>query len=282
MKEFEAIIAKTWATFMADASGMIANITYAVGVLILGWMVSSFLEGRLKAHFRKKALLVDTTLGLFLASLIRYAIMAVALVSALIRTGIETTSLLAVLGAAGLAIGLALQGTLSNIAAGVMLLLLRPIRFGETIEVSGHTGVVRALGLFTTELKRHDGVYISIPNAQLWGREIINYDRNGTRRLSVVIGVGQGSDLDEVRHHAEVAIQGVAGLLHDPAPDIRLRAFTENGLVIEVRAWVPAADFSRLQSEVRRAVRAALLGAGVDLNVSSKSVSQAANEGVRT
>lgn len=264
MDDLHEVISRIYATIKADASSLLLNLGYAVGVLIIGWVISGLIERRLKKLLRKRAL-VDPTLGFFLVSLIRYAIMTVALVTALVRTGIETTSLVAVLGAAGLAIGLALQGTLSNIAAGVMLLVLRPIRVGETIELSGHVGKVQTLGLFTTELKRIDGVFLSIPNAQVWGREIINHDRNPVRRISVLVGADYKAAPEQVIAAIHAGAASVDGIATDPAVDVLVTDFADSAITYEVRAWCPAAEFIQLQSRMRAAIYDSLARAGIDI-----------------
>lgn len=154
------------------------DLLLALLILIIGWTIGQWISNRINKSPR-----LDATLGSFLSGLARYTIMGVAVVMMLSEFGVQTASLLAVLGAAGLAIGLALQGTLSNVAAGVMLLILRPFKLGDYITVGSGAigGTVKTLGLFGTELAAADNVYIFVPNGQIWGNNITNYSRNGAR-----------------------------------------------------------------------------------------------------
>ena len=139
---------------------------------------------------------MDNTLRPFLANMVRWVILAFVIVAVLNQFGVETTSMIAVLGAAGLAIGLALQGTLSNVASGVMLLLMRPFKIGDFIAAGSLSGTVMEIGLFTSELKTGDGIYIMAPNSQIWNQNIINFARNPTRRIDILVGIAYDDDID--------------------------------------------------------------------------------------
>ena len=138
----------------------------------------------------------DDTLQLFIAKAVKYVVLILVLVTVLAQFGVQTTSIIAALGAAGLAIGLALQGTLANIAAGVMVLVLRPFSVGDFVDSGGVAGTIEEIGLFVTQLKTADGIYVSAPNNQLWNSVITNYSRHKTRRLELVIGIGYQDDID--------------------------------------------------------------------------------------
>ena len=160
----------------------------ALVILLVGWWIAG------RAHFLVRRALdrvprIDDTLKPFLSSTVRYFVIVITVVAVLAEFGVQTTSIIAVLGAAGLAIGLALQGTLQNIAAGIMLLILRPFRVGEYIDAGGVAGTVDAINLFTTDMTTYDGIYRSVPNAELWNRNILNYSRNPTRRLDLPLGI---------------------------------------------------------------------------------------------
>ena len=144
-------------------------------------------------------LLVMLTVPAGSVAVVRYTINIIVIVAALARIGVPTTSILAVLGAAGLAIGLALQGTLSNIAAGIMLLWLRPFRVGEFIDAGEIAGTVNEIGLFATELKTFDGIYSFVPNSELWNKSIFNYTRNPARMTNMEVGISYGSDIEKAR-----------------------------------------------------------------------------------
>src|SRR6056300_1069718 len=166
-------------------------------ILIIGF----YLAGKLSKLVRKKLGVfdkIDPLIVPIIGNIIRYGIIIITLIAVLGQFGVQTTSIIAVLGAAGLAIGLALQGTLSNVAAGVMLLILRPFETGDWIEVAGSSGAVREVGLFTTKIDTFDNVFISMPNSTIWSSTIINNSKHTQRRLDIEIGVSYNSDLDEV------------------------------------------------------------------------------------
>ncbi len=164
-----------------------------LGTLIIGFFISSRL-GRATRRLVDSTQRISNTLAPVAGSTVRYAGIVLTLVIALGQIGVETTSLIAVLGAAGLAIGLALQGTLANVAAGVMLLLLRPFEAGDWIEAAGISGIAREIGLFTTRIDTFDNVSISVPNSTIWSSTVINHARHKNRRLDLDIGIGYGSD----------------------------------------------------------------------------------------
>ena len=185
---------------MAEIYGLILayglDIVGALVILFAGWWLAGKLE-RAAAGVLGRVPHMDDTLRPFLSMVVRYAVIAITLVAVLSQFGVETTSIIAILGTAGLAIGLALQGTLQNIAAGVMLLLLRPFKAGDYIESGGIGGTVQGIGLFVSTLKTGGGVYISAPNSQLWNTAITNYSRNPTRRIDIAVGIGYDDDVDK-------------------------------------------------------------------------------------
>jgi len=164
----------------------------AVAILIAGWVIGNWASKRV--HKLPK---LDPMLSTFLGGLLKYSILAVAVVAVLGQFGVQTASLLAVLGAAGLAIGLALQGTLSNVAAGVMLLILRPFNVGDYVEFNGNGGKVKALGLFTTELATPDNIAIYAPNSAIWSAEIYNYSKHPIRRQDIAAGISNNEDIEK-------------------------------------------------------------------------------------
>lgn len=195
---------------------------------------------------------MDPTVAGFLASLVKYGLLAVTLVAMLQLVGVQATSLIAVLGAASLAIGLALQGTLSNMAAGVMLLLFRPFRIGDTIEVAGKNGVVRDLNFFVTELAGGDNVQILIPNASVWGQPLINYSAYPTRRVEASLVAANGERPEDVARDLRGFLRANPIALDDPQPEIRPAAYVDGGVELAVRAWAPAAQADALKVELGR------------------------------
>ncbi|MEK9936376.1 MAG: mechanosensitive ion channel domain-containing protein, partial [Rhodobiaceae bacterium] len=176
---------------------------------------------------------IDRTLAPILAALVRYAILTLTVVVTLGNFGVETTSIIAVLGAAGLAIGLALQGTLSNVAAGLMLLFLRPFKIGDWVEAAGVSGSVREIGLFTTIIDTFDNVYISVPNSAIWTSNIINHAKYGTRRLDLDIGVSYESNLDDVEA-AMMELAADSRVLADPAPRFLVVSYGDSAINVRL------------------------------------------------
>jgi len=228
----------------------------ALVLLFVGWLVSRMLHrwtlnglGRIR-HF-------DVTLAHFLSNVVRYAVLILVIVMALGQFGVQTTSMIATLGAAGIAIGLALQGTLQNIAAGIMLLLLRPFRVGETIEANQVSGTVTEIGLFTTELRTGDGLFQIAPNSSLWNTPIKNYSRLPTRRFEVSVTVPTSDDLT----HVERTLLDIAGgdnrILSSPAPVTAVKEFSAESFNLAMTVWIKNSDFGAASRELTRKTKVA-------------------------
>ncbi|MCH8685919.1 mechanosensitive ion channel family protein [Pedomonas mirosovicensis] len=261
MKQYERLMDYPWVERAVDLG---LGIVAALLILLIGWYVSGWMSRRARAlmldHIR-----LDDTVALFLSAVVRYGVMVLVVVMALPKFGVESTSILAVLGAAGLAIGLALQGTLSNIAAGIMLVFLRPMRVGETVEISGIIGTVVNVGLFTTELKRFDGLFVSVPNSQIWSAHIVNYSRNASRRVEVVVGVAYDTDIEQARALLLEEAQALPNALADPAPEVVIAALGQSSIDLSVRVWVPAADYMQTWSFMNRRVKETLESHGIEI-----------------
>ena len=235
-----------------------------VGVLILviGWTAATWAKRGLEAGLRP--LPIDLTLKPLIASLARYAILMLTVLLVVQQFGVQTTSLIAVLGAAGIAVGLALQGTLSNVASGVMLLLLRPFRVGQFVEVAkGRQGTVREIGLFTTLIISRDGVYMSIPNSAIFGTDILNFTSERTRRVAFDVPVDWLNELDLVEKTMVEALSADDLVLKEPAPDAVVQAIQEYAVVMRARAHVRSADYWRALRTLPKEVKAALDHAGI-------------------
>ncbi|MDR3428886.1 MULTISPECIES: mechanosensitive ion channel family protein [Silvimonas] len=217
-------------------------------ILIIGWWLSNRLSALLMRSLAKTS--ADVTIRPILTSIVMWAIRLIALTAALDRFGVRTTSIVAALGAAGLAIGLALQGTLQNIAAGFMILLLRPFRVGDYIEGSGTVaGSVKEISLFYTRLTKPDGQGMFVPNSQLWSSAITNYTVNATRRIDasmVVPHTEVSTAIDKLRS----LIEADSRILAEPAPNVVVSDFTDIGTKITVYAWTQNADFLAVKSEL--------------------------------
>ena len=223
-------------------SGYGLAVVGAIVILVVGLWVSGRVA-RLVNRALSRSRRVDETVAVFLSSLTRYALVAVTLIAVLNQFGIQTTSLIAVLGAATLAIGLAFQGTLSNVAAGVMLLLFRPFKVGDYVEVGGVAGTVKAVTLFLTEMVTPDNIEIIVPNGQVWGAVVKNYSHNPTRRCDIDVGIGYDDAIAAARAAVMECIADDARALKDPAPLVVPLGFGESSVDLQVRVWAKAEDF---------------------------------------
>jgi small conductance mechanosensitive channel len=214
----------------------------AVLILVVGWSVASW-SNRAMMRLSRRARRLDPTLAGFLASFVRYAIIAFTLIAMLSQFGVETTSLIAVLGAASIAIGLALQGTLSHFASGVMLLLFRPFKVGDDIEVGANSGTVRAITLFATELSTADNVQLFLPNGMVWGSAIRNFSGHKTRRVEVLLNVGYGNRIETVLALIRDVIAADPRPLDAPKPQVVASALGDLAVQVTVRVWVGAGDY---------------------------------------
>ncbi|MBP6877626.1 MAG: mechanosensitive ion channel family protein [Phenylobacterium sp.] len=241
-----------------DAAGDLAvNLVVAVVILTITWWAAGWasrLVRRLIARVHGGGP-PDVTLQGFAGSAARYLVMIVGIIAVLQQLGVQTTSILAVLGAASLAVGLALQGTLSNVAAGVMLLLFRPYRVGDVIEVAGRTGTVKALDLFVTELTTPDNLKVVLPNGKVFGDVIVNTSYHSRRRVDAVIKTDLKRDVAALMEGLKARAEANPLVLKDPPPQVELTAMSEAFVELTVRAWVEAADFGTVKGDMMLAGR---------------------------
>ncbi|MEM7679379.1 MAG: mechanosensitive ion channel domain-containing protein [Pseudomonadota bacterium] len=244
----------------------------ALLVLIAGWIIGN--KARSSIYKIKK---LDSTLKSFLGGLAKYIILAVALVTVLGQFGVQTASLLAVLGAAGLAIGLALQGTLSNVASGVMLLILRPFNVGDYVEASGIGGSVKDLGLFTTELSTPDNVYIAVPNSRIWNSEIKNYSRNNQRRQDIVMGISYDDDIEKAFKTLTKVVNKEKRLVttKEKKPQIMVSSYGDSSVNITVRVWSATKDFWDVKFDLNKALKEALDSDGITIPFPTRTIEYA-------
>jgi small conductance mechanosensitive channel len=220
-------------------------------ILIIGWMVAGWLA-RMTRRALNRVESVDLTLRNFFVSLVRYVVLILTGLAVLSQFGVQTASLIAVFGAAGLAIGLALQGTLSNLAAGVMLLLFRPFKVGDYIEGGGTAGSVKELTLFTTELATPDNVQIIVPNGELWGSIIKNYSFHETRRVDFELGIGYGDDIETAMAVVQEVLAADARVHAEPEAQVVVGALADSSVNLIVRVWCQAADYWNLKFDLTR------------------------------
>lgn len=231
---------------LAQLSTLIVSYSFsaigAVILLIVGYIVAGLAERSIFAGL-KHVRGFDLTLCHFFSKMARYAILALVIVMVLGQFGVQTASIIATIGAIGLALGLALQGTLQNIAAGIMLLALRPFRIGEYVEIGAVAGTAEEIGLFATRLRTIDGIYILAPNSTLWNQPVRNFTRNGVRRNDITIGIGYDDDIDL----AQKTLLGLATadkrVNKDPAPTAFVAALGDSAVSVTLRYWTSASDF---------------------------------------
>jgi small conductance mechanosensitive channel len=217
------------------------SVVAAVVVLVVGWILARILTGVTRRLMSRAG--VDDTLSSFLSNLVYMALIALVLISALGQLGVETTSFAAVLGAAALAIGFALQGSLANFAAGVMIMFFRPFKAGDFIEAGGETGVVEQVQVFATQIRTGDNKQIIVPNAAITGGSIINYSAKETRRVDLVIGIGYDDDIKLAKNVLEEIVASDERVLADPAPTIAVSELGDSSVNLVVRPWVATSDY---------------------------------------
>ena len=240
------------------------DVVGAVAILVVGWMVSGWAKGGTRRALAKVSWMDDTVRPV-IASLVGYLVLVVTIVAVLNQFGVETTSIIAVLGAAGLAIGLALQGTLSNVAAGVLLLFLRPFQVGDYVTAGGVGGTVKEIGLFATELATPDNVYISVPNSAIIGGVITNFSRHATRRIDIAVGVSYAAHLDTAIGVLKKVVADDGRALADPEPQVMVAGLGDSAVDLTLRFWVKAEDFWPCTFDTNKAVKEALDGAGIEI-----------------
>lgn len=246
------------------ALGFGLDLLGAILILLVGWWIAGR-AAALVRHSLRNAKFVDATLKPLAASIVRYAILVFVIIAVLANFGVETTSIIAVLGAAGLAIGLALQGTLSNIAAGVMILILRPLKIDEFVEAGSVSGTVVEITLFTTLLKTADGVFISTPNSQIWNSAIKNYSRNPTRRLDIKVGISYDDDVDAALEFLKNLVASDERVLKDPEPMSFVANLGDSSVDLTARGWVATSEFWPTFFDLTRKSKTELEAAGFSI-----------------
>jgi small conductance mechanosensitive channel len=232
------------------------SVVGALVLLVLGWVAAGLLSrwahgGLSRIHG------IDATLSQFFANIIRYAVLILVIVMVLGQFGVQTASILAALGAIGLAVGLALQGTLQNIAAGIMLLVLRPFRVGESIETGSISGTVVEVGLFATELQTADGIYRLAPNSTLWNVPITNYSRHRTRRNEISVSIPATDDVGRTQQKLVALASADKRVLEDPAVSTYVAEFGSGSAKVTLRYWTRSSDWWITSRDLMKAVKEA-------------------------
>ena len=275
-EQLSALAAMVWAwalTFLPRFAA--ALLILAAGFFAAGWAV------RLIQRLARRTSRIDPTILPVFATAARYAVLILFLIAALGQLGVQTASLLAVLGAAGLAIGLALQGTLQNIAAGIMLIYLRPFQVGDYIETPSVSGTVREIGLFVTHLDTGDGLFFFAPNSEIWNKPLKNHSRNPRRLMTVKIGITYDSDPAEARRVLLDMAASDPRILADPPPLAFIENYGESAVTITFQAWAPTAVFWDAQRTMIEEAKRRLEAAGIDIPFPHRVVRVANEPGQR-
>ena len=237
---------------LATTQGM--NLLGALLILIIGWIIAGWAK-RFVTRMLNKSEKIDVTLTSFLSSALRYIILIFTIIAVLGKFGVQTASLITILGAASLAIGLALQGTLSNVAAGVMLLIFRPFKIGDFINAAGHAGSVKNLGLFVTEMASGDNIQIIIPNSQIWGSSIQNFSAHSTRRVDLVIGIGYNDNIDDAITEIGNVIAADDRAMKSPEPSLFVGELADSSVNIVVRVWAESGNYWPLKAALTKNIK---------------------------
>lgn len=258
------VIAEEYLKLAESYLPMLINAGKALIFLMIGYMVAGLVSRSIRARALKSKR-IDDTLGSFFASIVRYVILAVVIIAVLQLFGFQATSLVAILGASTLAIGLALQGTLSDVAAGVMLIMFRPYKIGEYVDIGGTAGTVEEINIFMTILKTPDNVRIIMPNGKGWGAIITNFSAHPTRRLDLTFGIDYGDDADKAKDIILAVANADPRVLKDPEPWVRMVNLGDSSVDLGVRIWCANADYWELKFAMIREVKLAFDRGGISI-----------------
>ena len=247
------------------------DIVGAIVLLVVGWTVAGWIRRVIRRTLDSVPVL-DETLKPFIANLVRYAVLIFVLIAVLNQFGVQTTSIIAVLAATGLAIGLALQGMLANVASGVMLLFLRPFNVGEYVEAGGIAGTVAEIGLFNTEIKSSAGPGLVVPNSKIWDGPITNFSRNPTRRFDIAVGIGYDDDIDGAMALLKGLLTGDDRVLDDPEPLVVVQELGDSAVIINLRAWTRSGDYGATVWDLNKEIITELQATGYSIPFPQRDV----------
>ncbi|MBH78065.1 MAG: mechanosensitive ion channel protein [Puniceicoccaceae bacterium] len=239
------------------------KIIAAVVIIVVGLWISKIIKNCFLKTLHKKK--VDPTLVGFLASMLHGGLVIFVVISAISKLGVQTTSFVAVIGAAGLAVGLALQGSLSNFAAGILLILFKPFKVGNFVKAGGEAGVIVEVGILTTEMKTPDNVQIIIPNSTIMGSAITNVSAHPTRRIDMTLGVGYDDDLNKAKQIMEDLLAADERVLKDPVATIAVANLGDSSVEFVIRPWVNSADYWSVKFDFTKAVKEKFDAEGISI-----------------
>jgi small conductance mechanosensitive channel len=235
----------------------------AVIILVAGYYVTKAVRGLLARLMRKSK--VDETLIAFVCSLAHVALLTFVVIAAIGKLGVATASFVAVIGAAGLAVGLALQGALANFAAGVLMIVFKPFKVGDFVEAGGTMGIVEEIQIFTTQMKTPDNKTIIVPNGKIMGDTITNFTARDTRRMDLTVGVSYGDDLDKVQHVLGDVLRADSRVLVDPAPTVGVLEMADSSVNFAVRPWVKTAEYWDVFFALQKTIKQRLDTEGISI-----------------
>ncbi len=238
------------------------KVVLAILTLVIGMWIIKRVVNTANRHFTSRA---EATLGQFISSVVSVLLKAILLIAVASMIGIETTSFIAVLGAAGLAVGLALQGSLSNFAGGVLILMFKPFKVGDLIEAQGHIATVKEIQIFNTILKTADNRIVIIPNGSLSNGSLVNINQESTRRVDMVFGIGYGDDIDKAKSILTTLADNDSRVLKDPASVIVLAELADSSVNFKVRLWVNTADYWGVYFDMHEAVKKSFDSQGISI-----------------
>jgi small conductance mechanosensitive channel len=235
----------------------------AIALLVAGWIAARLVQRGMRSALTRAK--VDPTLTVFGARTVYYLVVIFIGLAVLSLFGIQTASFIAVLGAAGLAVGLAMQGTLANFAAGVMLLLFRPFRIGDFVEAGGSSGTVEMVGIFSTTLNTPDNIRITVPNSGVYGQTIKNYSANSNRRIDLVIGISYDDNIGTAIDTINKVLENEPRLLAEPAPTVAVAELADSSVNLVVRPWCKGSDYWSVRFDLTRELKEELEAAGCSI-----------------
>ncbi|HKJ30822.1 MAG TPA: mechanosensitive ion channel domain-containing protein [Balneolales bacterium] len=243
----------------------------ALVILIVGWVLANWFGKRVQKWLEKSNRIDETLIPIF-SKTTKAFVLIITILAVLNNFGVQTASIIAVLGAAGLAIGLALQGTLSNVASGVMLLIFRPFNMGDAVTVGGTTAIIDEIGLFITKLHTFDNINVYLPNSKIWGNEIQNYSQNDKRRVDLVFGIGYDDDMDKAIRIINEVFSQDERILKDPAPLIAVSELADSSVNIMARPWTKTSDFFQTKLDLMKKMKERFDEEGINIPYPQRDV----------
>jgi small conductance mechanosensitive channel len=262
----ERLLQKIWELLTIYGLKIVA----ALVIFIIGRWVAKLIKNITEKVMEKKS--VDATLISFVGDIIYFALLVFVILAALSQLGIQTTSFIAIIGAAGLAVGLALQGSLANFAAGFLMIIFRPFKVGDYIEGAGTAGTVESIQIFTTQLRTPDNKTVIVPNAKLTGDNIINWSSKGTRRVDLVIGISYGDDIDKAKQIMMDVLTNDQRILKDPTPQVAVLELADSSVNFIVRPWVNVSDYWNVYFDTTEEIKKRFDQSGVSIPFPQRDV----------